>query len=245
MAQDHFTEGVGTLSTVTPAVNGVPSVDYHPSPRETAASAAPSLSAHIRASGSSRPREHRDGSSKHKTRGGTDDADPDPEPPGESPRRLCEVCGSDISWRSPRAMTCGGYCRLKKHRQGKRKHRRSALPTESWAESPYRLFRPGEPGGLSEREELAARAAEGCRCNGGPVARSVAGVRYVRDDSYMLDTSGWCIKCGHERRQGVDDDRLRVWGRMRETERRRPGRSDIRSRAFWRDDPKPCEEVVA
>ena len=221
--------------TRTPAVCGTPAVDYHGETARTSSSTR-------RASHAPRARERRDGAKKRQSRSSTDDdSSGDPEPPA---RRLCAVCHCDISWRHPRATTCGNYCRLRKHRQ--RKHRRSAPPTESWAKSPYRLFRPpAEPGGLSEREELAARATAGCQCNGGPMKRSVAGVLYVRDDSYVLDATGWCSKCGRERRQGVAPYYLLVWGRMRETETRRPGRSYIRARAFWRHDPKPCEEVVA
>jgi hypothetical protein len=65
-----------------------------------------------------RPRERRDGSRRHSTRGGTSDDDSSSsEPPGDlAGRRFCVGCGDDISQKRAGATTCGPKCRVRKHR---------------------------------------------------------------------------------------------------------------------------------
>ena len=57
-----------------------------------------------------RPRERRDGSRRHSTRGSTDDGDGDPEPPGGDTGRQCPApgCSNELSGRQG---TCSPRCR--------------------------------------------------------------------------------------------------------------------------------------
>jgi hypothetical protein len=60
-----------------------------------------------------RPREHRRSAARAGSRASP--GDEPPEPPVDAGRR-CLACGADIEHRRPQAKTCGGRCRVRKHR---------------------------------------------------------------------------------------------------------------------------------
>ena len=114
-----------------------------------------------------------------------DDSDGEPDAPGTDGRRECEGCSADISHLRKDAKFCGGACKQLAWRGGY---------TSKPDPDPYL-----ELSGI-DLEWLQRRAWQGCRCNGGPVARESGGTVFSRGDSYMLDPDdGACIKCGHPR----------------------------------------------
>lgn len=102
----HYTD---FLPMGCPSTSGV--ADYPALPQPTHRSL--SLPSPARATSRARPRERRDGSKRHSTRGSTsDDSDgSEPEPPGGAPRRLCECgCGRDLSHKRRDARAFNNAC---------------------------------------------------------------------------------------------------------------------------------------
>ncbi len=125
-----------------------------------------------------RPRQRRDGSRRHSTRGGTgddpapsSDSDEGPPPPNDG-RRFCACgCGADISHKRAGAKVLDAT-----HRKRKQRH-----PETPGAEGNPYLTLPAW-----EREALKDKAL--CRCNG----------------SHVLDAEfGDCVKCGRRYRDPI------------------------------------------
>jgi len=96
-----------------------------------------------------RSRERRDGSRRHSTRGGTNDPDGEPEPPGESPERPCACgCGRDISHKRRDSLTFDSACRMRVLRQQRELERTLADERDNEQRLAYRAVQPN------------------CRCNG-------------------------------------------------------------------------------
>lgn len=88
--------------------------------------------------GSARPRERRDGSRRHSTRGSTsNDSDgSDPEPSGDSAGRLCKECSADISHRDPRAKYCAAHSTEAARQKRSRARSRDASATDALKPGP-------------------------------------------------------------------------------------------------------------
>ena len=159
------------VPTSCPPTSGI--VEYELFPQPTRRALEPPGPA--RATSSARPRERRDGSRRHATRGGPDEGDNssgDPEPSGDSAgRRFCVGCGRSIDHLRAHAKACSPKCRQRK--------RRHVDPlNQSLDVDPYLRLSGWE------HEALRERALAGCRCNG----------------HHVLDpVDGTCFKCGHPR----------------------------------------------